>query len=144
MMCSVGLMALLCLCEGVVDLLGTRISLPQGTEQVLNLAARQPCMAARACTQQHAPASRASVSAQAFLALAFGIEGFLMGTHKKHEALDQSVHTHLAGAMLACAAFAAVEVAAPRSLLLSSARILACLMQGMWLIAVRMCIMAPS
>ena len=76
-------------------------------------------------------------SGQAFLALAFGVEGFLMGSHRKHEALDQSVHVHLAGTMLACAAFAAAEVAAPRSLLLSSARVLASLMQGMWLIAVR-------
>ena len=80
--------------------------------------------------------SAAHLSAQAFLALAFGVEGFLMASHKKHEALDQSVHAHLAGIMIACAAFAAAELAAPRSLLLTSQRILACLMQGMWLIEV--------
>lgn len=77
------------------------------------------------------PRTAVCASAQVFLALAFGMEGFLMSSHKKHEALDQSVHMHLAGTMLACATFAAAEVAAPRSLLLSSGRILACLMQGM-------------
>ena len=60
-----------------------------------------------------------------------------MASHRKHEELDKSVHVHLAGTMLACAAFAAAELAAPRTLLLTSARVLACLLQGMWLIEVR-------
>lgn len=74
---------------------------------------------------------------QAFLSLAFAIEGFLMLSHRKHEALDQVVHALLAATMLACSAFAAAELAAPHSLLLTAGRALACLLQGMWLIQAR-------
>ena len=60
-----------------------------------------------------------------------------MLSHRKHEALDQVVHALLAGTMLACSAFTAAELAAPRSLLLTAGRALACLMQGMWLVQAR-------
>jgi hypothetical protein len=74
---------------------------------------------------------------QAFLALAFGTEAFLMTAHQKHEVLDQTVHSLLALTMWACAIALLAELRCPGSLLASAARCLGCLMQGMWLIQVR-------
>lgn len=73
---------------------------------------------------------------QAFLFLAFGVEAFLMSVHKKHDALDQSVHSLLALTMWACAGSILLEMAQPRSVLASAARSLSCVMQGMWMIQV--------
>ncbi len=77
--------------------------------------------------------------AQAFLSLAFGIEGFIMSTHKKHGALDQSVHWMLALTMWACAISVILEMVWKRSVLASAARSLSCIMQGIWLTQVRVC-----
>ena len=71
---------------------------------------------------------------QAFLSLAFTVEAFLMSAHKKHDALDQSVHSLLALTMWACAISVTLEMARPRSVLASAARSLSCIMQGMWMI----------
>ena len=76
---------------------------------------------------------------QAFLSLAFGVEAFLMSVHKKHDALDQSVHGLLALTMWACAGCVLLEMARPRSVLASAARSLSCMMQGMWMIQVGCC-----
>lgn len=77
--------------------------------------------------------------AQAFLSLAFAVEAFLMSMHKKHDALDQSVHGLLALTMWACAGCILLEMARPRSVLASAARSLSCMMQGMWMIQVGCC-----
>lgn len=74
--------------------------------------------------------------AQAFLSLAFGIEAFLMSMHKKHEALDETVHWLLALTMWACAVSILLEMVWKHSVLPSAARSLSCIMQGMWLIQV--------
>ncbi|EIE26948.1 hypothetical protein COCSUDRAFT_39894 [Coccomyxa subellipsoidea C-169] len=88
---------------GLVDLLGTKVQLPPGTEQV-------------------------------FLTLAFGAEAFLMSSHKKHEALDATVHGLLALTMWACTLCTLGELFARHSMLATAGRTLSCLMQGMWLI----------
>jgi len=77
--------------------------------------------------------------AQAFLSLAFGIESFIMSTHKKHGALDQSVHWMLALTMWACAISVILEMVWKRSVLASAARSLSCIVQGIWLTQVRVC-----
>ena len=59
-----------------------------------------------------------------------------MSMHKKHDALDQSVHSLLALTMWACAGSILLEMARPRSVLASAARSLSCIMQGMWMIQV--------
>ncbi|BDA43063.1 probable transmembrane protein 45B at N-terminal half [Coccomyxa sp. Obi] len=91
--------------SGLVDLLGTRVRLPPGTEQ-------------------------------AFLSLAFGVEAFLMTAHKKHEALDATVHFLLALTMWACTLCTLGEMLARHSVLATAGRALSCMMQGMWLIQI--------
>lgn len=73
---------------------------------------------------------------QVFLTLAFIIEAFLMTAHKKHEALDATVHGLLALTMWACALCTLGELFVPHSVLATAGRSLSCLMQGMWLIQV--------
>ena len=73
---------------------------------------------------------------QVFLTLAFIVEAFLMTAHKKHEALDATVHGLLALTMWACALCTLGELFAPHSVLATAGRSLSCLMQGMWLIQV--------
>ncbi|CAL8468938.1 g8479 [Coccomyxa elongata] len=91
--------------SGIVDLLGTRVRLPPGTEQ-------------------------------AFLALAFSVEAFLMTAHKKHEALDATVHFLLALTMWACTLCTLCELLVRHSVLATAGRALSCMMQGMWLIQI--------
>ena len=62
-----------------------------------------------------------------------------MSVHKKHDALDQSVHGLLALTMWACAGCILLEMARPRSVLASAARSLSCMLQGMWMIQVSCC-----
>ena len=76
---------------------------------------------------------------QAFLSLAFGVEAFLMSAHKKHDALDHSVHSLLALTMWACTGSILLEMARPQSVLASAARSLSCIMQGMWMIQASIC-----
>ncbi len=59
-----------------------------------------------------------------------------MSMHKKHEALDESVHWLLALTMWACAVSILLEMVWKHSVLPSAARSLSCIMQGMWLIQV--------
>ncbi len=73
---------------------------------------------------------------QVFLTLAFGTEAFLMSSHKKHEALDATVHGLLALTMWACTLCTLGELFAQHSMLATAGRTLSCLMQGMWLIQV--------
>ncbi len=73
---------------------------------------------------------------QAFLSLAFGIEAFLMSSHKKHQVLDETVHWLLALTMWACAVSILLEMVWKHSVLPSAARSLSCIMQGIWLIQV--------
>jgi hypothetical protein len=77
---------------------------------------------------------------QMFLTLAFIIEAFLMTAHKKHEALDATVHGLLALTMWACALCTLGELFVPHSVLATAGRSLSCLMQGMWLIQVTLLI----
>eukprot|EP00884_Botryococcus_braunii_P009822 jgi/Botrbrau1/18841/Bobra.177_2s0006.1 len=73
---------------------------------------------------------------KAFLAFAFGAEGFVITLHKKSEYFDAIVHALLAATMWAAAFFIALEIQFPKSLLLTGARSLATLLQGMWLVQV--------
>lgn len=73
---------------------------------------------------------------KAFLALAFGLEGFVITLHKKSEAFDAMVHGLLAATMWAAALFVGLEIRYPKSLLVSGGRSLAVLLQGMWLVQV--------
>jgi hypothetical protein len=70
---------------------------------------------------------------QAFLSLAFGIEGFLMFLHKKHEELDALVHWLLGCSMVICSLFVALELRSPNNLLVSAGRAVATMQQGIWL-----------
>ena len=84
-------------------------------------------------------AAEPGTCAQAFLALAFGVEAFLMTAHKKHEALDATVHFLLALTMWACTLCTLSELFARHSVLPTAGRALSCMMQGMWLIQVFSC-----
>jgi len=72
---------------------------------------------------------------QVFLAMAFGIQGFLMLVHKKHRALDAEAHLLLGYSMAATAVAIVLELRSPHSFLLSAFRALSLCMQGVWLIA---------
>lgn len=76
---------------------------------------------------------------QVFLALSFGVEGFLMLIHKKHLALDAMVHMILGGTMMTGAAAIVLELGRPTSFHLSALRAFCLVMQGVWMIAVRPC-----
>ncbi len=81
-------------------------------------------------------AAEAGTCAQAFLALAFGVEAFLMTAHKKHEALDATVHFLLALTMWACTLCTLCELLVRHNVLATAGRALSCMMQGTWLIQV--------
>ncbi len=76
---------------------------------------------------------------QVFLALSFGVEGFLMLIHKKHLALDAMVHLILGGTMLSGAIAIVLELGRPASFHLSTLRAFCLVMQGVWMIAVCPC-----
>lgn len=80
---------------------------------------------------------------KAFLAFAFGVEGFVITLHKKSEAFDAMVHGLLAATMWAAALFVGLEIRYPKSLLVSAGRSLSVLLQGMWLVQVRTLSSAP-
>ena len=61
---------------------------------------------------------------------------FLMGTHKKLEPLDATVHWLLCVSMLLCVALLALELALPHRPLLGVARAAATILQGAWLVQV--------
>ena len=62
-----------------------------------------------------------------------------MTAHKKHEALDATVHFLLALTMWACTLCTLSELLARHSVLPTAGRALSCMMQGMWLIQVFCC-----
>ena len=73
---------------------------------------------------------------QIFLALAYGIEAFLMLVHKKHLVLDAMVHGLLGYTMTATATAILLELKKPESFLLSLFRCFSLCMQGVWMIMV--------
>jgi hypothetical protein len=88
--------------SGLIDLLSTRVPLPQGTGHV-------------------------------FLAVAFAVQSFVMGTHKKHYPQDQMVHWLLFLSMLLCFLFILLELNAPKNPLPALGRGAAAIFQGAWL-----------
>jgi hypothetical protein len=70
---------------------------------------------------------------QVFLALAFAIQSFLMGTHVKHIPLDQTVHQYLFFTMLGCTVFALLEAAYRKNAMMSVGRAYFVTLQGAWL-----------
>ena len=70
--------------------------------------------------------------------MAFGIEGFLMTMHKKHLAMDAVTHALLGYTMLAGALGVILELRAPHNFLVSVFRAFAVMLQGVWLMAVRL------
>ena len=82
---------------------------------------------------------------QAFLALAFFLEGFLMLMHKKHEAFDAVLHWLLGCTMWAAAAFVGLELhRGNTSFLASVGRAFSCLLQGFWFMQVDIIITCSS
>lgn len=69
---------------------------------------------------------------QAFLALAFVVEGLLLGFHLKGTPLDVRVHLLLVLLVAAGAAAVLAEAARPASVLRACARSYAVLLQGLW------------
>lgn len=70
----------------------------------------------------------------AFSALVFGVMGFLMSVHEKHEALDKMVHWLLSVAMLMACAFILMEMYAPKSPVISMGKAASNIFVGAWLI----------
>ena len=66
------------------------------------------------------------------MALAFVVEGMLLGFHLKGTPLDIRVHLLLVLSVAACALAVIAEAAQPASMLLSSIRSYTVLLQGMW------------
>ncbi|KAL4520062.1 hypothetical protein Ndes2526B_g01391 [Nannochloris sp. 'desiccata'] len=88
--------------SGLIDLLSTRVPLPQGTGHV-------------------------------FLAVAFAVQSFVMGTHQKHQPQDQMVHWLLFLSMSLCFLFILLELNAPKNPLPALGRGAAVIFQGAWL-----------
>ena len=76
---------------------------------------------------------------QVFLALAFGVEGFLMLIHKKHLVLDAMLHGLLGATMMVGAGSIILELRHPHNFLLSALRSFTLCMQGIWMITVQTC-----
>lgn len=74
---------------------------------------------------------------QAFLGLAFSVEGMLLAFHLKGTQLEVLVHLLLVITTLACAFFIFLEVVFPNSVLVSLARCWSVLLQGTWWCQVR-------
>ena len=91
--------------SGLVDLLSTRVPLPQGT-------------------------------GHAFLALAFFVQAFVMGTHQKHQSQDAMVHWLLFITMCMCFIAVLLELHAPRSPLAALTRGATALFQGAWMVQI--------
>jgi Family of unknown function (DUF716) len=68
-----------------------------------------------------------------FLAVAFFIQAFIMGTHQKHQPQDQMVHWLLFLSMLLCFIFIILELHAPKNPLPALGRGAAAIFQGAWL-----------
>eukprot|EP00892_Ulva_mutabilis_P005000 jgi/Ulvmu1/2872/UM146_0014.1 len=69
---------------------------------------------------------------QAFLGLAFSVEGMLLAFHLKGTQLEVLVHLLLVTTTAACAFFVFLEVVFPNSVLISLARCWSVLLQGTW------------
>jgi len=76
-----------------------------------------------------------SGTSKAFVALAFLNETILMLLHKKHTPLDIAVHLMLGYTMLSSFIFTILEIARPRSFLISCGRVFSLFLQGTWLCA---------
>lgn len=70
---------------------------------------------------------------QMFLALAFAIQAFLMGTHTKHIPLDAAVHIFVFYTMIGCTVATLLEAAFRRNVALTTARAFFVTLQGGWL-----------
>lgn len=68
-----------------------------------------------------------------FLALAFAIQAFLMGTHTKHIPLDAAVHIFVFYTMIGCTISTLLETAFRRNVMLSASRAFFVALQGGWL-----------
>ncbi|GAB4817260.1 hypothetical protein N2152v2_004306 [Parachlorella kessleri] len=71
---------------------------------------------------------------QAFLAVAFSAEAFLMALHKKHLPLDEMVHWLLYVTMVLCVAFILLEMRYSRSVLIGAGKAASLVFQGAWLV----------
>jgi hypothetical protein len=69
---------------------------------------------------------------QAFLGLAFSVEGILVAFHLKGTLLEWSAHFMLALLIAACAIIVFLEAAWPEAIILSFARCYFVLLQGTW------------
>ena len=68
-----------------------------------------------------------------FLAVAFAVQAFVMGTHEKHLPQDKMVHWLLFVSMLLCFIFVVLELHAPKNPLPALGRGAAAIFQGAWL-----------
>lgn len=68
-----------------------------------------------------------------FLAMAFAIQAFLMGTHTKHIPLDAAVHTFVFYTMVGCTVATLIEASFRRNIMLTTARSFFVILQGGWL-----------
>lgn len=71
-------------------------------------------------------------TSQAFLGMAFSVEGLLLAFHLKGTPLEKLVHLLLVITTAACAFFVFLEVVFPNSVLVSLARCWSVLLQGTW------------
>ena len=77
-------------------------------------------------------AIRSILSIQAFLGVAFLVEGLLFGFHLKGTALDMKVHFILVMVVLANSATCFLEIASPHNFLLTTARAQLTMLQVNW------------